>query len=397
MVSGPGVDIKMLSDNVSTDEAYRSPLVSIVVPCYKFAHFLPQCVNSVLRQTYQDYEILIMDNCSPDNTPEVARSFSDFRVRYIRNEENIGHIRNFNKGISIARGKYVWLLSADDSLRSSRVLERYVSLMERNPRVGYVFCRAIESRNNQEIGIGTWPDFGNQDRIWNGLSFLARLIRHNCIVWSSNMVRKECYDKITTIPLDLPFASDWYTWCLFAMHYDVAYFAEPMVHVRLHEASLTSQFKREDGLDAIRDELNVLFRVRREMERVGLRLPDRIFKTSIANHAPLREEGTRPGLSESDLEEILRCNARDRAEEEEIRARVYVNLGDRQYRDGEFDKAKKSYWIVLRRYPLWLKTWAKYVLLRTGRFGVGFRELCAMAAARHRNRFAAPKNPTRRI
>src|SRR5215831_9756912 len=100
MVSRLGVNIKMLSDN-ATDGAYRSPLVSIVIPCYKHAHFLPQCVNSVLRQTYQDYEILIMDNRSPDNTPEVARSFNDFRVKHIRNEENIGHIRNFNKGISI--------------------------------------------------------------------------------------------------------------------------------------------------------------------------------------------------------------------------------------------------------------------------------------------------------
>src|SRR5262249_23770447 len=87
MISGPE-SIKMLSDNnVLTDEAYRSPMVSIVVPCYRFAHFLPKCVNSVLRQTHQDYEILIMDNCSPDNTHDVARSFSNSRVRQIRNEE----------------------------------------------------------------------------------------------------------------------------------------------------------------------------------------------------------------------------------------------------------------------------------------------------------------------
>jgi len=62
-----------------------NPLVSFVVPCYKFAHLLPQCVNSILEQTYQNYEILIMDNCSPDTTPEVAASFKDPRVKHIRN------------------------------------------------------------------------------------------------------------------------------------------------------------------------------------------------------------------------------------------------------------------------------------------------------------------------
>src|SRR5262249_48829682 len=155
-----------------------------------------------------------------------------------------------------------WLLSADDSLRSSHVLERYVSLMERNPRVGYVFCRGIELRDNEERGIVTWANCGNQDRIWNGRSFLTQLIQGNCIVMSSSLVRKECYDKIATIPLDLPFASDWYMWCVIAMYYDVAYFAEPMVYFREHEASLTSSFTRGVDPVGIRDEVNVLFRVR---------------------------------------------------------------------------------------------------------------------------------------
>ena len=79
-----------------------NPLVSFVVPCYKLAHLMPQCVNSILRQSYENYEILIMDNCSPDNTPEVAASFGDPRVKLVRNETNLGHVRNFNKGITLA-------------------------------------------------------------------------------------------------------------------------------------------------------------------------------------------------------------------------------------------------------------------------------------------------------
>jgi glycosyltransferase involved in cell wall biosynthesis len=57
-----------------------------------------------------------MDDCSPDNTPEVARSLQDPRVKHIRNNPNLGHLRNYNKGISLSRVKYVWLISADDYL-----------------------------------------------------------------------------------------------------------------------------------------------------------------------------------------------------------------------------------------------------------------------------------------
>jgi glycosyltransferase involved in cell wall biosynthesis len=131
------------SDPLSQNHAHNeeaAPLVTFVVPCYKLAHLLQECVNSILEQTYANFEVLIMDNCSPDNTPEVARSFQDPRVKHIRNETNIGHLRNFNKGVSTASGKYVWLLSADDSLKSPHVLERFVGVMEQNPRVGYVFC-----------------------------------------------------------------------------------------------------------------------------------------------------------------------------------------------------------------------------------------------------------------
>src|SRR6266851_3547325 len=145
-----------------------APLVSFVVPCYKLAHLLPQCIESILGQTYRDFEILIMDNCSPDNTPEVAASFNDPRVKHIRNETNIGHVRNFNKGITMARGKYVWLVSADDWLRSPDVLRRYVDVMERNPGVGYVFCRAIEVQGSKQVKVLQWTNCGPQDRIWDG-------------------------------------------------------------------------------------------------------------------------------------------------------------------------------------------------------------------------------------
>ena len=79
------------------------PKVSFIVPCYKLAHLLPECVGSILAQTHEDFEILIMDDSSPDNTSEVARSFGDTRVVHMRNKVNLGHLRNYNEGIELSR------------------------------------------------------------------------------------------------------------------------------------------------------------------------------------------------------------------------------------------------------------------------------------------------------
>lgn len=355
-----------------------NPLVSFVVPCYKLAHLLAECINSILAQTYQDFEIIIMDNCSPDNTPEVARSFYDPRVKHIRNEVNLGHVRNFNKGITMSRGKYVWLISADDWLRSPDVLGRYVNLMERNPGVGYVFCRAVEVQGSKELGLAQWTSCGEKDRIWNGRSFLMRLIRRNFIVMSSTMVRKECFDKVGLFPLDMPYACDWYLWCVLALNYQVAYLPEPMVFVRIHEESLTTAFNREGNPICTLDELNFLWRIARQAELAGVISHRHAFNTSIASRAARALKsgpagGPRPGLSEADFELLLQRNMKDSKDEEDIRARVHMAVGDEQFWDGEYRKAAQAYWLALRLRPWWLRIWTKYLLLRTGGVGVWIR------------------------
>jgi len=105
------------------------PAVSFIVPCYNYAHLLALCVRSILAQTYPDFEILIMDDCSPDNTPEVARSFGDSRVRHIRHEKNLGHLANALRGHQLARGRFHWIISADDHLRRPDALEKYMSVV----------------------------------------------------------------------------------------------------------------------------------------------------------------------------------------------------------------------------------------------------------------------------
>lgn len=364
------------------------PLVTFVVPCYKLAHLLPECLNSVLAQTYLDFEVLVMDNCSPDRTPEVVQSFHDPRVKHVRNETNIGHTRNFNKGIAMARGKYVWLVSADDFLISPHALGRYVDVMERNPQVGYVFsCATTAPGANHTRELPCWGYCEKTDRIWKGRTFLKRLIRNNCIVMSSVMVRKECYQQRGLFTLDLPHANDWYMWCTLALHYDVAYLAEPMACCRLHGESLTAAFNRGNDHVCIADEINVLCSVAQQAELSGLPSLRRACNASIASHVvqAMRSnpegDATKPGLSESDLEPLLQDKARDAKDEQDLRARLSVAIGDAAFWRGDRTKAIRSYSEVLKLRPWWLKSWAKYLLLRSGTVGIGARRLLTLACA----------------
>ena len=234
-----------------------------------------------MSQTYGDFEILILDDCSPDNTPEVARSFRDDRVKYIRNERNLGHISNYNKGISLAAGKYVWLISADDLLRTPYVLGRYVELMEPNPRVGYAFCPVMELRTGVSEGVLKSSVLGAEDGVLGGRSFVGILVRR-AVRGNSNgndrffsveapsvLVRKECYDRLGLFPLELPHAGDRYLWCVFALYYDVGYLAEPMVCYRKHDLNISEAFKKHSPNTIINDDIAVPWLVRQRAEAEG--------------------------------------------------------------------------------------------------------------------------------
>jgi glycosyltransferase involved in cell wall biosynthesis len=339
------------------------PTVSFVVPCYKLAHLLPQCVNSLLAQTYHDYEILIMDNCSPDDTPVVARAFDDSRVRHIRNETNIGHLRNFNKGISLARGKYVWWISPDDLLHSREALERFVALLDRNPSVGYVFSRALELRDTTLSGVAAWTDRGDDDRIWAGSEFLAHLIRFNFVAASSGLVRRECYDKVGMFPLDLGHAGDWYLWCIIACYFDVAYVAEPMICWRNYPGTLTAELNDKKGNICLGEEFAVLDRIGKEAERLGYNQIRTGCRWAITDRACRAIEADASGES-GEVERLLHSHIPDPREMALIRAQLYSRLADIRYHQGKRAEASRYYAVSLEARPWVVRTRIKNTLLR---------------------------------
>ncbi len=111
----------------------QTPLVSIILPTYKRAHVLPYAINSVLAQTYQNFELIIVDDNSPDNTREVVEAFTDPRIRYTCNNPNLRLPRALNRGFSLSKGEYLtW--TSDDNLFAPTAIERMVAELKKTGR-----------------------------------------------------------------------------------------------------------------------------------------------------------------------------------------------------------------------------------------------------------------------
>ena len=114
------------------------PKVSVIMPSYNKEKYIGKAMESIIRQTYSDWELIIIDDCSSDNSVKVIHSFQDKRIRFYENTCNIGIAENRNRGIELANGKYIALLDADD-ISLPRRLEKEVDYLEQHPEIDVVF------------------------------------------------------------------------------------------------------------------------------------------------------------------------------------------------------------------------------------------------------------------
>jgi glycosyltransferase involved in cell wall biosynthesis len=343
------------------------PRVSFIVPCYRLAHLLADCVDSILSQTFEDLEVLIMDDCSPDDTPRVAAAFTDPRVRYVRNDSNLGHLQNYNKGLSLARGDYLWLISADDRLRRPYVVERFVKRMDARRDAGYIFCPVMKFEGDRETEV--YGSQGSTDTVFEGHDFLRVLVEGNSVPAPSGMVRRSCYEQISMFPLDLPFAADWFLWSAFALHMNVVYLAEPMVSYRVHTGNMTLDFKRRtDAL--VRDEIAVMWRMKALAESVRAPAVARRYRRGIAwyyaTHVAFKiARDWRLGMSLEDFDRSLAEHCPSERERAFMRSVAYGFVADQYYQADDAGRARQWYRAALAERPRDIKTRLK--LLRSTR------------------------------
>src|SRR5918996_1722334 len=119
-------------------ETMTRPRISVHVPAHNYAHYLPEAIDSLLSQTFQDWEAIVIDDASTDATPEVLARIRDPRIRVRRHDRCMKNIRTYNEAIDLARGELFVILSADDRYRPG-FLQRVVESFDRYPEAALVY------------------------------------------------------------------------------------------------------------------------------------------------------------------------------------------------------------------------------------------------------------------
>lgn len=165
-------------------------LVSVVMPVYNTAHFLPETIESILDQTHRRLEFFIIDDASPDDSWRVIEDYArkDSRIVAIRNDVNVGVVRTRNTGVERASGKYVALMDGDDVALPER-LSRQVDFLENNP--GHGACGSNIYEIDAEGKVRRTVTFPTADEEIKRSFFFITPVRHSTL-----MVRKECFDRL---------------------------------------------------------------------------------------------------------------------------------------------------------------------------------------------------------
>ncbi len=204
--------------------AARPPRVSVAIASYNYGRFLSDCIRSVVSQEGVDLEVIVVDDASGDETPQIAAAFAsaDPRVRVIRHRDNQGHIATFNEGLREARGDYVVKVDADDMLAPG-ALARAAAVMDRHPGVGLVYGRPLHFEGEPPELTGRAGERADCV-VWAGREWLAERCRtgYNVISNPEALVRRSLLDEIGFYDPRLDHTFDFEMWMRLAAVSDVA-------------------------------------------------------------------------------------------------------------------------------------------------------------------------------
>lgn len=181
----------------------QPPLVSVIVPTYNRAQLLRRSVMSVLAQTYRNFELLIIDDCSPDDTPRVMSEFSDSRIRYIRLEKNQRAARARNIGIDLARGEFIAFHDDDDVWLIEKLEHQVAALREASQEIGLNISAYLRYFSDRVEYVGGQSRFEAMDFRKGPLSGFA------LIATPAWLVRRECLQKSGGFDAGLRSWDDW--------------------------------------------------------------------------------------------------------------------------------------------------------------------------------------------
>jgi glycosyltransferase involved in cell wall biosynthesis len=226
----------------------RISKVNVCIPVYNGSPYIAESINSVLAQTYEDFHLIICDNCSTDNTEEIVRSFNDPRITFIRNEKNLGLVGNANRCIEHANGQYVNILHHDDIMLKDNLALK-VRILDEHSNVGLVHSDVLLiDETGKTLDLIKFKD-SKKDYIENGIQTFQRYImnmpRGASFFIGAVLVRRDCYLQLGGYDPKLPNTNDSEMMMRIMLFYDAACIGMPLVKYRLHHM-MTSTFINDD-------------------------------------------------------------------------------------------------------------------------------------------------------
>lgn len=213
-----------------------TPLVSVCIPTYNYAGFLPRTIDSVLDQTLQDFELIVVDDASSDDTDEVlARYADDPRVTYIRNEVNRGLFANFNYAASLARGRHLKFLCADDWL-APEFLERTAALLESDDRLGMVTNSHVLTSADEEPLTIEYAPFDDRAFVPRQEAVDQLILWHYPVGRPTNvLIRRSVFEEVGGFDGNFAPTGDLQLWLRVLEGHDLGSVRAPLCFVRSHD------------------------------------------------------------------------------------------------------------------------------------------------------------------
>ena len=209
-------------------------VVSVIVPTYNRARMVVESVESVLAQSFSDFEVIVVDDGSTDTTREVISAFTDDRIHYIY-QDNRGRSAARNRGIEASEGEYLAFLDSDDLFLPEK-LEVQTATLDTRPEIGVVYSDGYFC-DEEGRSLMRFSDF--HPELGDGF-VLDRIVRYNFIETATPLIRRTCFDRVGLFNEALVTHEDWEMWIRLAGHYRFHYVNVPLTRKRIHRTSVSA-------------------------------------------------------------------------------------------------------------------------------------------------------------
>lgn len=210
------------------------PLVSVLMATHNGSRFITEAIDSVISQSYQNLELIIIDDASSDGVEKIVESYGDRRIKLVSNQERLGLTKSLNKGIELSRGEYIARIDDDDIWASDQKLSRQVALMQAHPQV------AVCGTQNQVIN-----EDGQAMYKWHvaleDAQIRRLMLRRNQMVHSGVLIRRRALEEAGKYDERLRYAQDYELWMRLGLKYRFANLPDVFIKQRVNSRGVTSQ------------------------------------------------------------------------------------------------------------------------------------------------------------